>query len=147
MTQWTGFSAKSSIHPASDAPVGIAVKPAAGITGADGSPPQESSRYERARVASLAVQNAIRAARIPPVPVPDDAPAASATARTGGQDRAADLPHGVDHPGRDAVLIPGWRAAAVHAHQQTAMPQEYLEGRTTDPATWMRTPERLAHRR
>lgn len=23
------------------------------------------------------------------------------------------------------------------------MPQEYLEGRTTDPATWMRTPENL----
>ncbi|MEH6374161.1 hypothetical protein V7793_07445 [Streptomyces sp. KLMMK] len=24
-----------------------------------------------------------------------------------------------------------------------ALPQEYLEGRTTDPATWMRTPENL----
>lgn len=24
------------------------------------------------------------------------------------------------------------------------MPEEYLEGRTTDPATWMRTPENLA---
>lgn len=23
------------------------------------------------------------------------------------------------------------------------MPQEYLEGRTTDPATWVRTPENL----
>ncbi|SEC05119.1 hypothetical protein SAMN05216532_0311 [Streptomyces sp. 2231.1] len=23
------------------------------------------------------------------------------------------------------------------------MPQEYVEGRTTDPATWMRTPENL----
>ncbi|MGW5401341.1 hypothetical protein [Streptomyces sp. NPDC003952] len=23
------------------------------------------------------------------------------------------------------------------------MPQEYLEGRTTDPATWLRTPENL----
>ncbi|MFD5271561.1 hypothetical protein [Streptomyces sp. NPDC058335] len=35
------------------------------------------------------------------------------------------------------------RAAAVQAHQQAAIPQEYLEGRTTDPATWMRTPENL----
>lgn len=33
------------------------------IAGADGKPPRESSRYERARVASLAVQDAIRAAR------------------------------------------------------------------------------------
>ncbi|MFD8727831.1 hypothetical protein [Streptomyces sp. NPDC059611] len=31
----------------------------------------------------------------------------------------------------------------VHAHQQAAMPEEYLEGRTTDPATWLRTSENL----
>ncbi|MEV6734549.1 MULTISPECIES: hypothetical protein [unclassified Streptomyces] len=24
------------------------------------------------------------------------------------------------------------------------MPEEYLEGRTTDPATWLRTPENIA---
>jgi hypothetical protein len=35
------------------------------------------------------------------------------------------------------------RAAAVQAHQQAAMPEEYLEGRTTDPATWLRTPKNL----
>ncbi|MFE2513341.1 MobF family relaxase [Streptomyces naganishii] len=73
------------------------------IAGADGKPPRAATRYERAKVASLAVRNAIRAAR----PAP----------------------------------------AAVQTHQQAAMPQEYLEGRTTDPETWMRTPanlERLA---
>ncbi|MCZ4611344.1 hypothetical protein O3S80_47880 [Streptomyces sp. Lzd4kr] len=69
------------------------------IAGTDGKPPRESSRYERASVASLAVQSAIRAARIPPT--------------------------------------------AVQAHHQAAMPQEDLEGRTTDPATWMRTPQNL----
>ncbi|MFF9819786.1 hypothetical protein [Streptomyces sp. NPDC014006] len=50
------------------------------IAGADGKPPRESSRYERARVASLAVQNAIRAARTPPAAAQDDAPAATASA-------------------------------------------------------------------
>ncbi|MFB7576481.1 hypothetical protein [Streptomyces sp. NPDC056165] len=34
-------------------------------------------------------------------------------------------------------------AAAVHAYQQAAMP-ELLEGRTTGPATRLRTPENLA---
>ncbi|WP_232838692.1 hypothetical protein [Streptomyces geranii] len=62
------------------------------IAGTDGEPPRESSRYERARVASLA---------------------------------------------------PTQWAAAVQAHQQAAMP-ELLEGRTTDPATWMHTPKNLA---
>jgi conjugative relaxase-like TrwC/TraI family protein len=73
------------------------------IAGADGKPPRAATRYERAKVASLAVRNAIRAAR----PAP----------------------------------------AAVQTHHQAAMPQECLEGRTTDPETWMRTPanlERLA---
>lgn len=36
------------------------------IAGTDRKPPRESSRYERARVASLVVRNAIRAARTPP---------------------------------------------------------------------------------
>ena len=63
------------------------------------------------------------------------------------RDQPSDAPHAVDHPGRDAVLTPAQQAAAVQAHQQAAMPEEYLEGRTTDPATWMRAPanlERLA---
>ncbi|MFC9622084.1 hypothetical protein ACFTXM_19520 [Streptomyces sp. NPDC056930] len=34
--------------------------------------------------------------------------------------------------------------AAVQAHQQAAMPEEYLEGRTTAPATWLHTPKNLA---
>lgn len=102
------------------------------IVGADGKPPRESSRYERARVASLAVQNAIRSSR-PAHAAQDDAPAAT----------ASDAPHAVDHLDRDARLTPAQRAAAVHAHQQAAMPEEYLEGRTTDPATWLRTPENL----
>ncbi|MEV5493636.1 hypothetical protein AB0L47_37705 [Streptomyces bobili] len=51
--------------------------------------------------------------------------------------------HAVDHPGRDAAPTPVQRAAAVQAHQQAAMPEEYLEGRTTDPATWLRTPKNL----
>jgi conjugative relaxase-like TrwC/TraI family protein len=103
------------------------------IAGTDDKPPRESSRYERARVASLAVQNAIRAARTRQAATPAD--------------HHTDPPHGVDHPGRDAALTPAQRAAAVHAQQQAAMPEEYLEGRTTDPETWMRTPanlERLA---
>lgn len=38
------------------------------IAGTDGKPPRESSGYERARVASLAVRNAIRDARTAPAP-------------------------------------------------------------------------------
>ncbi|MEU5958726.1 hypothetical protein [Streptomyces sp. NPDC047525] len=52
-------------------------------------------------------------------------------------------PHGVDHSGRDAALTRAQKAAAVHDHQQAAMPEEHLEGRTTDAATWLRTPESL----
>ncbi|WP_181509307.1 MULTISPECIES: hypothetical protein [unclassified Streptomyces] len=55
----------------------------------------------------------------------------------------ASAAHDVDHPGREAALTPAQRAAAVQAHQQAAMPVEYLEGRTTDPATWLRTPKNL----
>ena len=75
------------------------------IAGTGGKPPRESSRYERARVASLALQNAIRDARIAPV-ARDGAPAAtaSATARTGEHDQAAAAPHAVDHPDRVAAL-------------------------------------------
>ncbi|MEU3550646.1 MobF family relaxase [Streptomyces longwoodensis] len=111
------------------------------IAGADGKPPRESSRYERARVASLAVQNAIRAARTLPAAARDDAPAAVHT--EDHHDQASDPPHAVDHPSRDAALTPAQRAAAVQAHQHAAMPEEYIEGRTTDPATWLRTPENL----
>ncbi|XMN04576.1 MobF family relaxase [Streptomyces griseobrunneus] len=97
------------------------------IAGTGGRPPRESSRYERARVASLALRNVIRAAR------------------TGEQhhDPASAPPHAVDYPGRDAALTSVQRTAAVHAHQQAAMPDVYLGGRTTDPATWLRTPESL----
>ncbi|MFF2410817.1 hypothetical protein [Streptomyces sp. NPDC058092] len=118
------------------------------IAGTDGKPPRASTRYERARVASFALQNAIRAARAAPAAARDGAPAAtaSAAARTGdhdhNHDQAETAPHAVDHPDRDAALTPGQRAAAVHAHQQAAMP-ELLEGRTTDPATWLHTPENL----
>ncbi|MEU7592582.1 MobF family relaxase [Streptomyces sp. NPDC039022] len=117
------------------------------IAGTDGKPPRESSRYERARVASLALQNAIRTARTAPAAW-DGAPTAtaSATARIcdHNHDQAAAAPHAVDHPPRDAGLTPAQRAAAVHVHQQAAMPEEYLEGRTTDPATWLYTPKNLA---
>ncbi|MFD8820984.1 MobF family relaxase [Streptomyces sp. NPDC059605] len=99
------------------------------IAGTGGKPPRESSRYERARVASLALQNAIRDARISSAR--DEAPAAAA-------------PHAVAHPDRAAALTPAQRAAAIQAHQQAAMPEEYLEGRTTDAATWLRTPQNLA---
>ncbi|MEU9617017.1 MobF family relaxase [Streptomyces sp. NPDC048209] len=115
------------------------------IAGTGGKLPRESSRYERARVASLVVRNAIRTARPAPA-AQDDAPAAntSATANTDHHhDQTSDAPHTVDRPGRDAALTPAQRAAAVHAHQHAALPEEYLEGRTTDPATWLRTPENL----
>ncbi|MFJ5850823.1 MobF family relaxase [Streptomyces sp. NPDC092903] len=99
------------------------------IAGTDGKPPRESSRYERARVASLALQNAIRDARILSS-VRDGAPAACDDQN---HDQAA--PYAVDHPDRDAALTPA---------QQAAMPEEYLEGRTTDPETWLYTPKNLA---
>ncbi|MFE4177182.1 MobF family relaxase [Streptomyces sp. NPDC056909] len=112
------------------------------IADTDGKPPRESSRYERARVASLAVRNAIRTARTAAVGR-DGAPAATASAAAHTDDQPSDLPHAVDRLGRDAALTPAQRAAAVQAHQQAAMPEEYLEGRTTDPASWLRTPEAL----
>ncbi|MET9587068.1 MobF family relaxase [Streptomyces sp. NPDC006539] len=115
------------------------------IAGTDGKPPRAATRYERARVASLALQNAIRTARAAPAAARDGAPAAtaSATGRADDHNHDQEAPHAVDHPDRDAALTPGQRAAAVHAHHQAAMPQEYLEGRTTDPATWLHTPENL----
>lgn len=129
------------------------------IAGTDGKPPRESTRYERARVASLTLQNAIRAALTAPPAARNEASAASAATTTASaaaasattatasavppdHDQAA--PHAVDHLGRDAALTPAQRAAAIHAHQLAAMPQEYLEGRTTDPATWMTSPQNLA---
>jgi conjugative relaxase-like TrwC/TraI family protein len=120
------------------------------IAGTDGGPPRSATRYERAQVAGLALQNAIRTARTTP-PARDGAPAATTPPpHTGDRHRhdddrpAADRPHAVDHPGRDTRLTPAQRAAAVHTHLQAAMPQEYAEGRTTDPETWTTAPERLA---
>ncbi|MEV7296647.1 MobF family relaxase [Streptomyces microflavus] len=115
------------------------------IAGIAGKPPRESSRYERAKVASLALQNAIRDARILSG-ARDEAPAATTSATGRADDHSHDqaAPHAVDHPGRDAALTPAQRAAAVQAHQQAAMPEEYLKGRTTDPATWLNTPKNLA---
>uniref|UniRef100_UPI003F498997 MobF family relaxase n=1 Tax=Streptomyces achromogenes TaxID=67255 RepID=UPI003F498997 len=115
------------------------------IAGADGKPPRESSRYERAQIASLAVRNAIRAARTTPAGQADAPAATSAAAHTGERhhDQASAPPHAVDHPGRAAAPAPAQRAAAVHAHQQAAMPEEYLGGRTTDAGTWLRTPKNL----
>ncbi|MFB9351866.1 hypothetical protein ACFFUA_31370 [Streptomyces heliomycini] len=87
------------------------------IAGADGKPPRESSRYERARVASLAVQNAIRAARSATA-VRDDAPAATASAAAHTEDhhdQASDPPHAVDRAGRDVAFTSAQRAAAIHA--------------------------------
>ncbi|MEU6310780.1 hypothetical protein [Streptomyces sp. NPDC047014] len=99
----------------------------------------------RALVASLAVRKAIRAARTPPAAGPDDAPATTANAAHAEalHDQASEASHAVDHPGRGGALTAAQRAATVHAHQQAAMPEPYLEGRTTDPATWLRTPENL----
>ncbi|MFD3976345.1 relaxase domain-containing protein [Streptomyces cyaneofuscatus] len=115
------------------------------IAGTDGTPPRESSRYERARVASLAVRNAIRAARTASAGQADAPAATSAAARTDDQhhDPASSPPHAVDHPDRDATLTPAQQAAAIHAQQQAAMPEEYLGGRTTDAGTWLRTPKNL----
>ncbi|WP_437035175.1 hypothetical protein [Streptomyces sp. enrichment culture] len=115
------------------------------IAGAGGKPPRAVTRYERAKIASITAWNAIRAART--TGARDDTPIT--TAPTDHHDRAAEASHGVDHPGRDAALTQTQRAAAVHAHQQAVMPQEYLEGHMTDPVTWMRTPARpgAAHRR
>ncbi|MEV5989218.1 hypothetical protein AB0L85_30225 [Streptomyces sp. NPDC052051] len=48
-----------------------------------------------------------------------------------------------ENPVQNTQPSPAQQAAAVQAHHRAAMPQEYLEGRTTDPATWMRTPEAL----
>lgn len=110
-----------------------------------GKPPRASTQYERAQVASFALQNAIRTARAAPAASRDEAHAAtaSATEHTDDHDQAAATPHAVDHPDRDAALTPAQRAAAHHTHQQAAMPEQ-LEGRMTDPATWLRTPENLS---
>ncbi|MGW1937906.1 hypothetical protein [Streptomyces goshikiensis] len=45
---------------------------------------------------------------------------------------------------RAGALTPAQRAAAIHAQQQAAVPQEHLEGRTAAPATWMTSPQNLA---
>lgn len=118
------------------------------IAGTDGKPPRSLTQYERARVASLTLQNAIRAGRTAPAASRDEAPAAtgSAAAHAGEHDHHDDqaAPHAVDHLDRDAAAVtPARRAAAVHAHQQAAMP-EMLEGRTTDPATWVHSPQNLS---
>ncbi|MFI6530705.1 hypothetical protein [Streptomyces uncialis] len=97
------------------------------------------------------MQNAIRTARTTP-PARDGAPAATTPPpHTGDRhhhhddDRAAaDRPHAVDHPGRDTLLTPAQRSAAVQAHLRAAMPEVYAQGRTTDPGTWTTAPERLA---
>ncbi|MER5886945.1 MobF family relaxase [Streptomyces sp. NPDC001941] len=119
------------------------------IAHCDGKPPRESSRYERARIASLAVRNAIHTARTAP-PEPTDAPATPPSATTLIFDEHHDPasvppppPHAVDHPDRDADLTPAQQAAATLAHLHAAMPDEYLAGRTTDAATWLRTPKNL----
>ncbi|SCF89753.1 hypothetical protein GA0115256_143719 [Streptomyces sp. DconLS] len=81
-----------------------------------------SSPY--ARVAGLAVQNAIRAARTPP-------------RRAHGRPPRS----GVRPTGRCRPFTPAQRAAAVQSHQQAAMPEGYLEGpydrpaRTGEPGT------------
>ncbi|MEU2565168.1 hypothetical protein ABZ626_38470 [Streptomyces longispororuber] len=93
------------------------------------------------------MQNVIRGARIRA----DTATAHEATTSASStladhrdlEGETVSAPHAVDHPGRDVVLSPAQRAAAVQAHQQAAMSEEYLEGRTTDPATWLRTPKNL----
>lgn len=117
------------------------------IASAEGTPPRESSRYERAQVASLAVQNAIRDARIRADTATEATTTTSVVSAPAGprelKGETASAPHAVGHPGRDVVLTPAQRAAAVRAHQQAAIPEEYLEGRTTDPATWLRTPKNL----
>lgn len=84
------------------------------VAGTDGKPPRVSTRYERARVASLALQNAIHAARATPVE------AQVATASNSRLDRPA--------AGRD---------------RQQAATAELLEGRTTDPESWLYTSENL----
>ncbi|MEU5115056.1 hypothetical protein AB0G64_26555 [Streptomyces longwoodensis] len=93
------------------------------------------------------MQNAFRDARIrAAVGDANEAAISAASARANHRDLEGETesaPHAVDHPGRDAVLTPAQRATAIQAHQQAAMPEEYLEGRTTDPATWLRTPKNL----
>lgn len=90
----TRSSTSSSARPASPSPIAGGSPMATA-----GRPPRESSRYERARVAGLAVQNAIRAARTPAAGR-DDAPAATASAATHTEDRhrdqPPDAPHAVD---------------------------------------------------
>ncbi|MFF5638157.1 hypothetical protein [Streptomyces sp. NPDC012825] len=93
------------------------------------------------------MQDVIRAARTTVPAAPDGAPAEAGTTtvtehRDQGEHDPAP-PHAVDHPGRDAALTPKQRAEATRSHLQAAMPEEYVGGRTTDPATWLRTPENL----
>ncbi|MFE9252463.1 hypothetical protein [Streptomyces sp. NPDC007088] len=109
------------------------------IASPEGPPPRESSRYERAQVATLAVQNAIRDARIR-TDTATEATTTSASAVSAPADHrdlegeTASAPHAVDHLGPDTALTP---------EQRAEMPEEYLEGHTTDPATWLSTPKNL----
>lgn len=91
------------------------------IAGADGKPPRESSRYERVRVASLAVQNAIRAARPAPA-AQDDAPAATAAVHSG----AFTFTRLLELPDRDLVA----RTVTNHLHAAAHGPLEALRART-----------------
>ncbi|MFF8931536.1 hypothetical protein ACF1AO_30205 [Streptomyces longwoodensis] len=87
------------------------------IAPAEGTPPRESNRYERARVASLAVQNAMRDARIRAATATATEAATSAASAPADhldlEGETASAPHAVDHPGRDAALTPAQRAAAI----------------------------------
>ncbi|MFJ6669047.1 MobF family relaxase [Streptomyces sp. NPDC091383] len=67
------------------------------VVGIDGKPPRESSRYERAKIASLALQNAIRDARTLSG-ARDEAPAATATAIARADDHDQAAPHAVRPP-------------------------------------------------
>ncbi|MFC8765080.1 MobF family relaxase [Streptomyces sp. NPDC057193] len=90
------------------------------IAGADGKPPRESSRYERAQAASLAVQKAIRAARTTLPTISDEASAATGTATLAEQRNQDEPPPGA--AARSRPSRPGLRPHPEAARRRRPYP-------------------------
>ncbi|MFJ5157476.1 hypothetical protein ACIQCF_39435 [Streptomyces sp. NPDC088353] len=99
------------------------------IAGTDGKPPRASTQYERALVAGLALQNAIRAA---PAAARDEVPSAVTAAHADDHhhDQAAAALQAVDHP---AVRRPHPGAAGHRRPRPPAGGDAGAAGRPHDP--------------
>ncbi|MFF0050851.1 MobF family relaxase [Streptomyces sp. NPDC005498] len=102
------------------------------VAGTDGKPPQASTAYERAQVASRALQDAMRAARTGGLSCERSDGGATGRAlhhREHDQKQPADAAADRVRPSRGGepavpAVTATQRAAIVHAHQQAAMPEQ-----------------------